>query len=563
MSEVVKPKKKTFKERINSLVTGFANVFKDYPITLGIVIALAFLGAILIDIDDKLFFVDTLETIAIFLCIFSAGSLFSEQLFKVKKSIGFIVSLSVNLIISIFYTWEAKMEAPWLFGIQDAETRDELLYYTLFCYIITLCMVSLYSMYKRSESNFENFCVSAFTELFKTGVVYAVFAIGLLIIMLIFDYLIADSGYFIERIEIFLLGAVLAPLSIKALSRIRTEATKFAKVMILYVLMPLLALAYLVIYIYILKIVFTLTLPSNEVFNIVAFLFCIGMPIWTMAQNFKDAFIGKVSKCMPYAFLPLLILQAVCIGIRVGEYGVTEARYWAVMLVIAEIIYEILYVLQVVKKKTFVAYSFIVVPVLVFIGTLMPVFNSASVVIASQKAIFDKYYKDGDISEKDQAKAKSAYNEIGRSGYRGKAYLDKNFSHKLRKEISDWGDTAYFDYDYSGKYYSFYNDVEEYDIAGYSKMYSSRYDYIDGNDIDEFVIRVDDGKVSYEIDFSDIIPEAIEYYDEHDYSNASYLMEHPYFDDGKYRVYIKHMNFNYGIYAGVSNFSVNYILLEK
>ena len=52
----------------------------------------------------------------------------------------------------------------------------------------------------------------------------------------------------------------------------------------------------------------------------------------------NGSFIDKVNRAIPYLFTPFIFLQIYSMGIRIKEYGLTESRYIAVILIIFEII---------------------------------------------------------------------------------------------------------------------------------------------------------------------------------------------------------------------------------
>lgn len=62
---------------------------------------------------------------------------------------------------------------------------------------------------------------------------------------------------------------------------------------------------------YIIKILVLRQMPKNQIFRILSSLFIIGMPIWSMAQYFKDEnFWYNVSSKLAIAFIPFIILQS-------------------------------------------------------------------------------------------------------------------------------------------------------------------------------------------------------------------------------------------------------------
>lgn len=562
MSEI--KAKISIKDRFKNFIHGFLDIFKDYPVALIAVILLALCGSILIDYDRDID-IWAIRIPAEFLCIFSVGALFSEQLFRVKKNIKFIISIAISIIISVFYTCQFEMDKVWFFGLEE-DVAEQYLVCILSVIIIAETMITIFSMYRSSKTSFEKYCINTFAELFKTTVIYVAFAIGIALIIAIFNILIFDTDEFIERIEIFLVGGVFTPMIIKALSKTVVEPTKFAKVMVQFVFMPMLLLAYVIIYIYMIKILFSFSIPKNEVFTIIAFLFSFGMPIWTMSQSFEDTAIGKIAKKLPFIFIPMMILQMICIGIRIADYGLTSERYEAVALIVFEMVYLILYIVKTIKKNEAVSYAFLAVPIIAFIILLMPAVNIFSAVTMSQAKIFEELYKDGDIKESDKSQAFSAYREITYAGYQGDKYLKEHFTKAELKEIGSWSGYSY--YNTYVKHYYFSNYLYEYDVAGYSKLYkgcmyneygdSANDDYIDLSEIT--VSRKD---VEIILDFDNFAYAAIKYYDAADDGYNYYLQENPYFDQGDYRVYVSNMSIDYEEDSGIVKFDVTCDVLVK
>ena len=129
------------------------------------------------------------------------------------------------------------------------------------------------------------------------------------------------------------------PCILVGFSKIEDEVSKFEKVMVTYVLPGLLALAYVIIYTYIIKMLVTWSFPKNQVFAILTTLFCFGVCIWTMAQGLYDDNLKKVFTILPLLFIPCIILQIMCLYMRIAPYGLTLQRYAGIAFVFFEIVY--------------------------------------------------------------------------------------------------------------------------------------------------------------------------------------------------------------------------------
>jgi len=554
-------KKNKLGNMIENLKNSYLGIVKLYPITIVSVFILSLIASILMYDNES----DFLSKCMMFLLSFSAGSFLTESITKSKTQIKFMILMALNVIISAFYTWEFSRETIWFFGIENETMCEQYLANIYILILASEASLGIYFIFKNSGVDFFKYCTNAFTELFKTSVIYSVFAVGFLIVTIFIDILLFDTGVFIGRLEIVLLGAVLAPLSIRAITVIDNEVAKFAKIMILFVLMPLLTISFAVIYLYIVKIVFTWSLPANQVFYIIAFLFAIGMPIWTMAQNFKDSMIGKISRFYPFAFIPLIILQAICMSIRVSEHGITSLRYMGYMLIIFEIIYVVLYILHIKKEGEHLSKLFIVAPIMLFIALLAPGINVYVVTLNSQKAILTSYLEKDDLTKDEKYSLYTAYREIRYSGWQGKKYIEDTFSEEEIETISEYGSYMWYNYDENRKYYSFYKaDYTPIDVAGYSVIYESTWVNVYG-DVDlKNIELVNQGNLyHYTIDIEEYILAAIEdYKNGNNDSTDNYICDYPFIDFGDFRIYIKRINIEMDG-SEIISFSLNYMLMEK
>ena len=90
----------------------------------------------------------------------------------------------------------------------------------------------------------------------KAELVYAIIAIGSALIVFAFDELIFDTYRLnlSERVQILLIGLVQFPCAVMALSRTKDSISQFGKIVLTYVLTILESIAFVIIYVYIIKI---------------------------------------------------------------------------------------------------------------------------------------------------------------------------------------------------------------------------------------------------------------------------------------------------------------------
>ena len=286
------------------------NVFLKYPVTICVIWIASLITAIAVDFPYDSEYHEFVQKLTAFFWIFAAGNLFVEELFERQKKIVRIIGFLVSAAISAFFILIASIELDYIFGI-ETEDIQTFVAKVLICYLSWIAMLCVFKMYKKSEVSFEKYCLSVFGSAMRTSIVYGIFALGIAIIILIFDILIFDTDDIIIRIETFLTCGLYIPGMILAFSKVQEEIGKFLRVVVKYVLLILEMAAFVIIYLYIAKLVISWELPSNEVFPILSWLFVCGLPIWTMAMYFKEDKLGKIAAFLPYIFIPFIILQVI------------------------------------------------------------------------------------------------------------------------------------------------------------------------------------------------------------------------------------------------------------
>jgi len=520
-NDETKVKKNKLAEAAKKFGRMIYEVLKEYPVTIGAILIAAFIGALLVSWDDR-GSRDILEKIAAFFLLISFQVLMLEEIFK-RKLVVRIAGSVVAAAISAFYVSILSTEKEVLFGIQ-ADTVHEIALRILVVYAVVVIGFAIYHMYRRLEEDFEIYCTKAFLGLIRATVVYGLFALGLAIIILIFDELIFDTGDFLARVEVFLAGGIYVPMCLKAISGKNEKPGKFAGFCVLYVLRPMLILAFAIIYLYIVKIFVTDAVPSNRIFPILAFLFAIGLPVWTMVHGVgeKDGLLSRASVFLPYVFVPFVALQCWSIGVRIRDYGFTTSRYSAVVLIVGEILYFILYLVHRRWKKQVLAWILFALMAMAAIGLLMPGLSYDDVIIRSQMRRLHEMLESGEPTGKMKSAIKSAYREIDWVGYKGERVLKEQLSKEQMDEIekydewSSWRNTTvYLDDGF---------EFTDMDISGYRHLYSvSSVDVVNGNRVE---IQVndkgsDEDKERYTVDMSELIDWAVDHFDvdnEYDFS---------------------------------------------
>lgn len=134
----------------------------------------------------------------------------------------------------------------------------------------------------------------------------------------------------------------------------KTDYPKGLKIFTQYVLLPILVLYLVILYAYLVKIVFTARWPEGWVSYLVLGFSVAGilslLLMYPVRNEPGNKWIPVFSRFFYFALLPLLVLLCCAIGRRVNDYGITELRYF-VLLLAAWLVFIALYFLVSRKKN--------------------------------------------------------------------------------------------------------------------------------------------------------------------------------------------------------------------
>ncbi len=422
------------KEKFKTIPQLVKKIFEKFPITMIAILLSTTFSAITLDtsfLEPK-----TIENIMSFVLYFASGSFLAEALFEkdnTKRNLSYIASAIISVILVIIHNIK--------FSTQSIEN---LVWKISFCYVLTLGILSIYTIFKKTKKDFKEYLLKVFINMTKTSVIYIILSIGISIVSAIFVYLIWEKiGYtLVLRLEILLLGFYYIPKLIYSLVDVDGEVNGFFKGLIKYVLTTLVIISFAIIYVYILKILILRDMPKNQIFRILSALFIIGMPIWTMMQHFQEeSILDKISSKLPIAFIPFVFLQIYTIGIRISENGFTPLRYICVALILFEIVYILIYLF----KKEKLEILLLTIDAIAIISLIIPGVNMFSISNISQAQALKMLKNKSDYTEKEKERISGAYIYLNDSED-GKKYINKILNSEdidKIKSFNNMNDTKY------------------------------------------------------------------------------------------------------------------------
>lgn len=398
--------------------------FADYPVSLTAIVVTTICSAAVFALTDKYKYIvsvfdePVLGVINRGLVCFCFGAVFAETSLAGQKKRK-IFALTVAALAAALMAlgthgadWLVGEEAPAAEMINlTGSVISELTRRFLYGYLLLMALGTVYFSYKKTGVVFSEYILKIFSNLMKVFIIFWFLSFGVLFIAAIVDSLLFESysnlDYFLE---ILVTGLYLVPMSLTALRNTANEPGTVLRAVVKYILLVLSACGMTVVYLYVVKIVLSREVPSNEVFSIVSVLFCLGMPVWIMAEYYEDnTRYYKIFSKLPYVFAPLIFLQLYSMIVRISQYGVTPGRYMGMMLILFETV--TLFIWHFRKEKREKMLSFLCL--LVLIAVFVPGINMYRVSSLCQQSFLKKYYQkvlDGkELSELEYERLKGSY----------------------------------------------------------------------------------------------------------------------------------------------------------
>lgn len=212
---------------------------------------------------------------------------------------------------------------------------------TVITMVLSLFLLCFYR--KDDDVPFWNFSQRLFIALVSGAVVGGILTLGIILFVQSLDWLFGvdvNSWFpYIPTICMLLLAPLLAMSQIPEgkEKRIRFVApyTGFIKGVVQYLFIPLLLLYMATLYVYAAKILFTWQLPVGWVCYLVS-ASMLGMVIlifitYPLQHEQGNSIFKRLTRWLPLAMMPLLVLMSVAIGRRLSDYGITVSRLYVVV----------------------------------------------------------------------------------------------------------------------------------------------------------------------------------------------------------------------------------------
>lgn len=447
-----------------------------------------------------------------FFVTFGIGSMMLELIREKREILLYVINGVISFIIVI-----VNFDILDKFGTDNVDAFIEEL--TILYFLVILGIIA-YKFIRLSKLSFAKYFNAVIVKIVKVGLVVIAVNIGFFLILSAFDELIfhIDEFDLLVDFEMIMCAVFYFPYSLICVMNVEEYKGSFFKNVITFIFMPIVFIAFLIVYIYILKIIFTLNVPKNEAFAICATSFFCGVVIWTMAGSFiegKDTlnFYDKMIKYAKYLYIPLLILEIYCMGVRISQYGLTKARYYATMFIAVQILYifwDLIWELfgKIVKKDFELKgryEHFIFVGICMYVVSVMlPFTNYEYRVYRSQSRRLEKSIANEELNTIESSYRTLRYNK----------YADRNLDRdeiektidQLRRDYAEI-DPEYYEQEvhHEYDYIRYFVEDANFDISGYSKIYHVQATYYDDADYNTTKVKFIYNNQVLEVNLKDAI----------------------------------------------------------
>ena len=285
---------------------------------------------------------------------------------KNKWLMRFFYTVMTGILLAIFNWIYSDKEGFWILIVISA--------------LLFLLIPILNQKYK------EKYLQSVFVDLVVTKIFVFVFFIGISIILWTIQLLLLKfdgKWYFYSFLfisSVFGTTFFLSMLKEKNYDFENYEFPLIFKVLIKFAIIPLITIYTFILYIYLLKVIILLNIPKGMISHLVlwytAFSLFVIILITPLVE--KDGYFKNFRKYFPPFSVPLILVSLFAIFQRIYQYGVTENRYYIVILIAWLLFCMILYII-----KTKVIYIFISLLACLVITFYSPL-NSTKVSVFSQ-----------------------------------------------------------------------------------------------------------------------------------------------------------------------------------
>jgi hypothetical protein len=337
-----------------NILSGLYKSIKRFPVTIGLTTSVAVMLIIITHNEGNFTgeLRDNLNRIAMILALGVPLSLCIKLIFEKCKNSSLVYKDNSN-IEKLDKTPEYKVTIYKFMAYLIAAAALVLYYFFLLpdfgmvsitryiAFNIALYLGFFFIPYLSKRSNFELYVIKLISQFFITLIYSGVLYGGLSAIMFTLDKLLSVpiQGRYYYYVWLVIAG-VFAPTyflgGLPATEHIlqTSNYSKPLKILLLYIVMPIITVYTAILYVYFVKILITLQWPVGMVAHLVIWYSIISTGVIFLISPLIEG--NKWVKNFIFWFtklvIPIMIMMFVSLGIRINAYGITENRYYVMVM---------------------------------------------------------------------------------------------------------------------------------------------------------------------------------------------------------------------------------------
>ncbi len=322
------------KKAVNNIIKALYASIRRFPLTIVVSSALVVMLIIMNEQRSSASreFLETLQRVSMIIALGIPLSLCIQLLFEKKRAVKrkhqFLIHIAGIAFLLMYY----------FFLLKDFEMVSMTRYAAV---SIFMCLAFLYIPWFGNKEGYEFYIVKVLESGLITVIYSAVLYVGISAMFFSIDQLFSvaiDSKFYYYTFLI--IAGIFSPtqfLSKIPYSDADLSDTKYPKalnILLLYIVIPLI-LAYMgILYAYFIKIIVTGVWPVGVVSHLVLWysVITVGVIFFIFPIHEENKLAKKFLFFFPKIILPILGMMFFSIGLRIQQYGVTENRYFVVVL---------------------------------------------------------------------------------------------------------------------------------------------------------------------------------------------------------------------------------------
>jgi len=318
---------------LNKLSTNINNTSKRFPLALIFIVSITLLLMYLIEFN---FDNSNREIVERIIGVLTFGIPFSLCINLILEKYFITLSVKIKLIIHLIELLILYIYFMFFLITYNNVSTTRLL---LISFGTILCF--LFIPYLDKKKNIELYVTKIITN-FTTSILYSVvIGIGLSLVLLAIKLLLytnMSSNYFnhIWVLSLVLFNGIyfISKIPIKDTYYDISNFNKVFKIILIYIVMPIICIYSIVLYIYFAKIIITQVWPEGLVSYLVVSYSAVFIVSIFLTSLFipHNRFVKTFNKIFTKIIFPLLIMMFIAIIIRINEFGITENRYFILII---------------------------------------------------------------------------------------------------------------------------------------------------------------------------------------------------------------------------------------